>query len=290
VLAIAAVGYQRYAVDEVVSTAGWSLTFTANWAIADGRPNVMGHLWSVAIEGQFYLLWGTAVVVALRFRRALGLLAAGAAAMVVGVMWWRSARAGDGTDVGQLYRLYLGTGSRLDAPLVGALAGLGFAAGRYERLRGRAAAAVATAGLGALLVAAATVGPVDRSLYRGLYTLVALACAAAVVGAVRAGEGVVGRVLGAQPLVQVGVVSYSLYLWHLPIFDRLAEATPGWPSPARAVVGLAAAAAAATVSYRVVERPFLRRRPRTPTAPGDRPQPQRPMAIAKQRSSSSPKA
>jgi peptidoglycan/LPS O-acetylase OafA/YrhL len=290
VLVVAALGYRRYGVGDVLSTAGWSLTFTANWAMVDGRPNMMGHLWSVAIEGQFYLLWATVVVVALRMHRGLGVLAGGAATAVLAVVWWRRTQAGDGSDVGQLYRLYLGTGSRLDAPLVGALAGLAFAAGRFDRLRGRAAAAVGGVGMVALFVAAATIGPVDFPLYRGLYTAVALACAAAVVGAVcTSGESVLGAVLRARPLVYAGVVSYSLYLWHLPIFEWLADAAPGWSPPIRAVVGLVAAAAAASLSYAVIERRFLRRRQRAPAAvPAGAGQPDVPMA--KQRSSSSPNA
>jgi peptidoglycan/LPS O-acetylase OafA/YrhL len=108
--------------------------------------------------------------------------------------------------------------------------------------------------------------PLDPVLYRGLFTVVALGAAAAVVGAVQAGDGALVRVLGARPLVLAGMVSYSLYLWHLPLFDWLARETPGWSPPLRSAVGVVAAVVVAGASYLFVERPFLRRRHRRAAA------------------------
>ncbi len=250
-----------YEVDEVVSSTGWALTFTANWAMLAERPFVMGHLWSVAIEGQFYVLWAVAVVVALRFRRASAVLAAVALAGIAAVIWWRYVETERGTN---MFHIYMGTLTRLDAPLVGTLAGLAVATGRLDRLRGRAAAAVALVGLAVVAVCVTTLGPFDPVLYRGLFTAVALAGACAVVGVVRAGGGALVWVLSSRPLVLAGMVSYSLYLWHLPIFDWLTHATPDWSPALRVPVGVVAAVAAATLSYVVIERPFLRRRHRTP--------------------------
>lgn len=251
-----------YAVDATLSSAGWALTFTANWAIADDRPAVMGHLWSVAVEGQFYALWSIVVVVALRFRRHLGVMAAIAALGVAAVAWWRYVEVNRGAN---LFHVYMGTFTRLDAPLVGALAGVAVASGRVDRLWGRAASVVSAVGLVVVVVAAFTLGPFEPVLYRGAFTLVAGAGACAVVGAVRAGDGVLVRTLGARPLVLAGMVSYSLYLWHLPIFRWLERATPGWSPVVRSAVGVTAAVAVSTVSYLYVERPFLRRRHRRAT-------------------------
>ncbi|MBN2623839.1 MAG: acyltransferase [Acidimicrobiales bacterium] len=262
VLGLALAG-RMYAVDATLSSAGWALTFTANWAMADDRPAVMGHLWSVAVEGQFYAMWSIVVVVALRFRRHLGVVAAIAATGVAAVAWWRYVEMGRGAN---LFHVYMGTFTRLDAPLVGALAGVAVASGSVDRLRGRAASLVSAVGLVVVVVAAFTLGPFEPVLYRGAFTLVAGAGACAVVGAVRAGDGVLVRALGARPLVLAGMVSYSLYLWHLPIFDWLERATPGWSPVVRSVVGVVAAVAVSTVSYLYVERPFLRRRHRRAAA------------------------
>ena len=64
-----------------------------------------------------------------------------------------------------------------------------------------------------------------------------------------------------RPLAALGVASYSLYLWHLPIVERL-PALGGGPFAVRLVVAVAVCALVALVSYRVVEEPFLRRRRR----------------------------
>jgi peptidoglycan/LPS O-acetylase OafA/YrhL len=146
---------------------------------------------------------------------------------------------------------------------------------------------LAVAGLMVVLASAALVDPLAPALHRGLFTLVALGAACAVVGAVQAGGGPVTGVLAGGALMTLGRVSYSLYLWHHPVFDWLADATPGWPPVLRTVVGVSAAVAAAAASYRFVERPFIERYRGVRTVPSET---QAPVAMAKQRSSSSPKA
>jgi peptidoglycan/LPS O-acetylase OafA/YrhL len=65
---------------------------------------------------------------------------------------------------------------------------------------------------------------------------------------------VLARALDWRPLALVGVASYSLYLWHLPIVEAL---TPG-----AVLVSVPLSLLAALVSYRLVEAPFLRLRRR----------------------------
>jgi peptidoglycan/LPS O-acetylase OafA/YrhL len=67
-------------------------------------------------------------------------------------------------------------------------------------------------------------------------------------------QGVLARALDWRPLALVGVASYSLYLWHLPIVEAL---TPG-----AVLVSVPLSLLAALVSYRLVEAPFLRLRRR----------------------------
>lgn len=283
VLAVAATTTQ-YQVRQVVSSAAWSLSFTANWAVLEGSPHVLGHLWSLSVEGQFYLVWAVALVVALRFRHAAAVLAAGAVVAIVAVAVWRYGQVESGVN---LFLLYLATQARFDAPMVGALAGIALATGRLDRLRGRVASGLAVAGLMVVLASAGLVDPLTPALHRGLFTLVALGAACAVVGAVQAGGGPVTGVLAGGALVTLGRMSYSLYLWHHPVFDWLADATPGWPPELRTAVGVSAAVAAAAASYRFVERPFIERYRGVRTVPSET---QAQLAMAKQRSSSSPKA
>lgn len=74
------------------------------------------------------------------------------------------------------------------------------------------------------------------------------------------GAGVV-RVLGWKPLAALGVASYSLYLWHLPIVNRMARAHLGGYVGHLVVDGVVCIALAGA-SYALVERPFLRLRTR----------------------------
>ncbi len=255
VLVVAALG-PRLVVSEVVRSAFWALTFTANLAFMAGVPMTEAHLWSVAIEGQFYLVWGLAMAAALRFTRPRAILVAVALGGIVAVTWWRSAELARGTHY---LNVYVSTFCRLDAPLVGAVLALAGATGRLDWLRGRAAQATCVVGLVVVGIGAYIVDVADRATFSLLTTMVALASACALAGAMGAGEGALTRLLTSRPLVFLGVISYSLYLWHLPIFQWLDPPTVGWSPPTRALLGMVAAAAAATASYLLVERPLLRR-------------------------------
>jgi peptidoglycan/LPS O-acetylase OafA/YrhL len=299
VVVLVAVTTTFYVLGDALATAVWALTFTYNWALVDGRAQVLGHLWSVAIEGQFYLVWAVAVVVALRLRHALRALAVLAVVVIAAVMWWRAGRYDAGMNP---VLLYVSTPARFDAPLVGALAALAMASGWFDRLRGRAAALLGLAGLVAVVAAAAVLHPVDAVLHRGGFTVIAVAAACAVVGAVRAGDRWPLRPLSASPLVALGTISYALYLWHVPVFQWTVHLFPSWWTPLRAAVAVLWSVAAATLSYRLVERRFLRRHhhryaaatldagPPAVAAGSLAGEAQAPVAMGKQRSSSAPKA
>lgn len=88
----------------------------------------------------------------------------------------------------------------------------------------------------------------------------------------RAG-GVPRRVLALPPLVWLGVLSYSIYLWHLPIAQVLGldrdpahidarglDLAAHVSAPVLWLIAMAASLVVATASYRLVELPFLRRK------------------------------
>lgn len=233
------------------------LTFSHNWAIGARWRVELGYLWTVAVEAQFYLLWAVVVAAAVRARRPHVVLALAAGAGIVAVVVWRLVQVEQGEP---LFFAYVGTASRLDAPLVGALAGVVAAAGWLPAFRGRAAAIAGMVGLAVLVGAAMRLDSLDEALYRGLFTLLALSAAVGVLSAVRAGPGRLTRGLALRPLVAAGVISYSLYVWHLPIFEMVGRNTPGWHPLPRVALGVSLAVVAAVASYRFVERPFRRRR------------------------------
>jgi peptidoglycan/LPS O-acetylase OafA/YrhL len=92
------------------------------------------------------------------------------------------------------------------------------------------------------------------------HELKALGCALLLVPVVFGSErrGVLRRVLASRPLLWLGTISYGIYLWHLPLLDKLAPrlVSHGEPLTTAAVTGLTIAVAA--LSFYAVERPLQR--------------------------------
>ena len=119
-----------------------------------------------------------------------------------------------------------------------------------------AAGAVA---LAALLFMMAEVAFTDSSwLYHGGYLLVAVLSATVIAAAVQSHSPVVRRALSIRPLVAVGVISYGLYLFHLPIYAWLTPDRVGVSGFPLFLVRIAVTFAVAIASYFLVERPIRR--------------------------------
>jgi peptidoglycan/LPS O-acetylase OafA/YrhL len=238
----------------------WTLAFLQNAPATDHMVHPeLAQSWSLAVEGHFYVLWSitVAVVLLLARRRSRQLLFAIGLIAVVAVMVHRAMTFNDGVPA---LALFLKTPERLDGPLVGALGGIAFASGWLDRLSQRWAALLTGAGLVVLALAARFVDPFDEFHYsRGGLTMLAGVGIVVVVGAALLTGGPVSRLLQFRPLVAMGKCSYSLYLWHMPVFVILNRETTSWSNPVRVVVALAATGVLTAVSYFGVERPIMRR-------------------------------
>jgi peptidoglycan/LPS O-acetylase OafA/YrhL len=222
-------------------------TYTMNYH----RPRAWyaGHLWSLSVEEQFYLLW-PAVVLLLKPQKAIWVAAlAIAAAPMLRVATWillPSHRLGIGETFPSVF----------DALAAGCLlAGLRdrlSAAPAYMALmRSPLFALVPLAGIGALLVPR-----VSFDMAVGI-TIQNVAIALTIDWAVRQEGTWVARFLELGPIVWIGKLSYSLYLWQQPFVNRTGTFwIQQFPQ------NLIATFALAIASYYLVEQPFLRLRER----------------------------
>lgn len=246
-----------------------AIGFVANWQLTFGHqpPFDLVHLWSLAVEGQLYVLCGLAVFAARRrldrVPEVVGWLVAGALAVAL----WRIAAFRIGGDLEALYER---TDLRADSMIIG---GLGAVLWRARVVPDRVAAVVGSiGGLGLVTMWWLPVEPTDGVLFGGGFTLISMAAVAAILAALVEGSPV-AAVAGWAPLRAVGRMSYSLYLWHLPIFVWANRALPELDGTVRYMGAVAASFAVAALSYRFVEMPFLRRRavsrgtPATPPVP-----------------------
>jgi len=112
------------------------------------------------------------------------------------------------------------------------------------------------AGLAAIL--AAVVLYTNRTPFPGIAALLPCGGAAAIIHANAARSTLVGRLLARRGLVWIGLISYSLYLWHWPMlaFARYASIEPLTTVSALCIV--AASVPVAWLSYRFIETPFRR--------------------------------
>jgi len=238
-----------------------TVLYVANWekVFSNRSVGVLGHTWSLSIEEQFYLLWPPLLFVLLRrgwpIRRLLaitGSLAVAAAATRVGLLLSRASSTGS---------LYNGLHTRADSLLVGCAAALAFSsglipAGKWPRpLRLLVAGALPLALLACLVDGG--VGSDDPHWYEFGFLLFAAAVAALILALVTNQVG--GWVFSWRPLVWLGVRSYGIYLWHLPIHEAIKMLGLGasWPQAAYLALNVAPSLAIAALSYHFVEAPAL---------------------------------
>jgi peptidoglycan/LPS O-acetylase OafA/YrhL len=250
----------RYPDEWMLRTAAWVLPFATNL----GLENVVaetGHTWSLSVEAHFYLAWGlVTALVAAKARRPYPVLAALAGiGIVVSAVLRGVAYAGNPDDA---FYIYSQTIYRIDAPLLGALAGVAWMAGWLDRVPARLAAWMAPAALAVLTFATFRSNPLSPSLFHGLFTAVAACSALLVIAVQRSGPTRTRAALRFSPLVFLGTISFSVYLWHLPVMMYVWRNATAWPVAQQLLVATVGSLALGAASYYAIERPALRWRAR----------------------------
>jgi peptidoglycan/LPS O-acetylase OafA/YrhL len=268
-----------------------ALGYVTNWYLifgqesyfeAVGRPSLLQHLWSLAVEEQFYLIWPPILALGLcigatrlRRRRVLRVVIFGAvaSAMAMALLYV------PGVDPS---RIYYGTDTRATGLLCGAALAFLWSPGdkyrpsearhhrlglpgrsRFRRRWGWTAPLlldiVGFAALGALVWFCVNLGEFQPFLYSGGFALVGIATTATIMAVVHPHSVIGSRILGSAPLRWVGVRSYGIYLWHWPVFmvtrPDLDVPIDGLPLLA---LRLSATVVLADLSYRYIETPIRR--------------------------------
>ena len=205
----------------------------------------MLHTWSLAVEEQFYIIFPLLLMLLYRVGRRLllptiVLLVAGS--LVVAI--WAAPRMPSASFYLLPTRIWeLGIGSLLALGLLPSAA--------PKALR---------EGVGALGLVA-VLAPVflydGSTTFPGLAALPPVLGAGALIWAGTAGQVLASRLLALRPMVWIGLISYSLYLWHWPIMAFVRNRTFSVEmEPALQVITIAASVLAGWLSWRFVERPF----------------------------------
>ncbi|WP_368647870.1 acyltransferase family protein [Castellaniella ginsengisoli] len=217
---------------------------TDYFAATAGNPLL--HTWSLGVEEQFYIFFPLFLWLVWRHARAwlwLSILLVAAASLAIS-QW--------GVQTGRLVAAFYLIPSRAFELLLGALVALAAFRGRIPNLGAQLAESLAWVGLGAVVWAVTmfsggTPFPGWRALVPSLGTALILAFVQA--------DGLLGRVLSWRVMVGLGLISYSAYLWHQPVFAFVHIA--GWSPGLGVSLGLVAVSLLlAWISWRYVEHPF----------------------------------
>lgn len=245
-----------------------TLVYAQNWLlIHEGEsyfdmfrsPSPLRHTWSLAVEGQFYLVWPLVVLAATRRRETclrtlliVGVLAVAASAFCLALLY----------EASDLSRAYYSTEGRIHVILCGALLALG--AVRWKSVVARLAQA-GTVAAALCVTALIFVADTNPLLYRGGLLLFAICVSLVVASTVReAGNSRMARFLNLGPLRWLGLVSYEVYLYHWPVIVILNRDVVGRSGLSLQLLQCVSTLVLSWLSYSILAQPFrtgaLRRR------------------------------
>jgi peptidoglycan/LPS O-acetylase OafA/YrhL len=244
----------------VLYVSNWWLIFHhVSYFASFGPPSPLGHLWSLAVEEQFYLVWPLLLILGLRKmpRRGplvgLSLLLAAASAFAMALIYQ------PGTDPS---RVYYGTDTRAFALLIGAALAFVWPSRKLSSTISLWARLtldlVGLIGLFVILYMIWQTNEYEDFLYQGGLVVVSVATAM-LVATLAHPASLLGKVLAWAPLRWIGVRSYGIYLWHYPVIVLTSPTVnTSEINVTRAVLQVVASIGLAALSWRVLEDPIRR--------------------------------
>ncbi|MHB1584797.1 MAG: acyltransferase family protein, partial [Acidimicrobiales bacterium] len=264
--------------------AGAAAVYVSNWYLILGHqtyfsrfgpPSPLGHLWSLAVEEQFYLVWPWLLAGGLWWarrpgaagrRRRLGTTTARLRVLAGATVVLAALSA---LEMGLLHhpsvdptRIYDGTDTRAFGLLFGAALAMVWPSravqarvARWSDRAGRLLELGGVVGLAGIVVLVWRTSAYGDFLYPWGMVLLSLATVLVVAAATLPGGAVV-RVLGWAPLRWIGLVSYGIYLWHYPIITLTTPTPSRGFDPGRAALQVGATVVVAALSWYLVEEPI----------------------------------
>lgn len=239
----------------------WYIFHKLDYFDSFGAQSPFKHLWSLAIEEQFYMFFPLIFLLFNRPKKnsenklnknfiyvVLGLIAI---SFIAHVLLF---------DINNINRIYFGTDTRAFSLLVGVMGSIVYPMDKLlektAKQEGMMYSFVSSVSIVTLIAIMIYTSEYDTWLYRGGFLLVAVLGLVIIISSGRQ-YTLMSRLLSLKPLVYIGKISYSLYLWHFPI---LVLTTPvseiGNPNLFYVVLRIILIVLVATFSYLFVETPI----------------------------------
>ena len=237
----------------------WLIFHEVSYFDRFGIPNPFVHLWSLAVEGQFYMIWPLLLAIGLRYApkriHCVGITLLLIALSAILMAWMYE----PGNDPS---RVYYGTDTRAFGLLIGAVLAMLLPSEKWSQIKTASSRKLLNLlGGGALMILfyqISVMNEFEDYIYEGGLVAVALTTALLIAALLRP-DTLLSQLFSWSLLRWIGVRAYGIYLWHFPIIELTKPAvdTDGF-NVLLAITQVIASVFLAALSYRYIEEPIRR--------------------------------